>query len=465
MINLLQQGVFKNYHNHTYTYHHLMRKEILLIFFIGLHIHIFAQNEASDKQLASFLNTERWIEMRNFMQSQNRENTINPTLWQIADLLNDYHFNSLDNLSEKTHKIIDIYKNEKNNADGDKVSWLMLLQNHYDYLQDFSNSLKICKDILSIQSEDSFVINKQKEQITLKPFYERLSLCPPLKVKQLPQDTILHYSNPKGTYLTCCDVLCNNEKLTSLIDTGAGMPIMYKKKADQLNVKYIANDTTYINGNTISQRAIIDSLQIGNYIFYNLQIAVLPDIKKEILLESMGDTLEKRISKGMQLDLVWGMPCLRYMKEICFDTQKHVISLPSITSNPISKSPIALIDNTLYARITLNDIPFTGHLDTGLEGEIRINENFYKLNQKKIPIAKDSIVTTMGFTSLDRNIPIKIPTRTNVRIGEGNKNLACNQIWILPNNVFKYDGMIGNFIFREYDTIIFNFEDMWMHVE
>ena len=150
--------------------------------------------------------------MRSFMQSQNREITTNPTLWQIADLLNDYHFNSLDNLSEKTYKIIDIYKNEKNNADGDKISWLMLLQNHCDYLQDFSNSLKICKDILSIQSEDSFVINKQKEQITLKPFYERLSQCPPLKVKRLPQDTILHYSNPTGTHLTFCDVLCNKGK-------------------------------------------------------------------------------------------------------------------------------------------------------------------------------------------------------------------------------------------------------------
>ena len=446
-----------------------MKKEILLVFFIGLHIHIFAQNAESDKQLASFLNAEKWIEMRSFMQSQNKENTINPTLWQIADLLNDYHFNSLDNLSGKTYKIIDIYKNEKNNADGDKISWLMLLQNHCDYLQDFSNSLKICKDILSIQSEDSFVINKQKEQITLKPFYEKLSQCPPLKVKRLPQDTILHYSSPTGTYLTFCDVLCNKEKITSLMDTGAGMPVMYKKKADQLNVKYIANDTTYVNGNTISQRAIIDSLQIGNYIFYNLQVAVLPDIKKETLLESMGDTLEKRINKGIQLleapDLIWGMPCLRYMKEICFDTQKHVISMPSIKSDPISKSPIALIDNTLYARITLNDIPFTGHLDTGMEGEIRINENFYKINQEKFSIAKDSIVTTMGFTSLDINIPVKIPTRINVKIGERNRTLPCNQAWILPNNVFKYDGMIGNFIFKEYDTIIFNFEDMWIHVK
>ena len=139
--------------------------------------------------------------------------------------------------------------------------------------------------------------------------------------------------------------------------------------------------------------------------------------------------------------------------------------MSSIKSDPISKSPIALIDNTLYARITLNDIPFTGHLDTGMEGEIRINENFYKINQEKFSIAKDSIVTTMGFTSLDRNIPVKIPTRINVKIGEGNRTLPCNQAWILPNNVFKYDGMIGNFIFKEYDTIIFNFEDMWIHVK
>lgn len=71
----------------------------------------------------------------------------------------------------------------------------------------------------------------------------------------------------------------------------------------------------------------------------------------------------------------------------------------------------------------------------------------------------------MGFTSLDRNIPVKIPTRINVKIGEGNRTLPCNQAWILPNNVFKYDGMIGNFIFKEYDTIIFNFEDMWIHVK
>lgn len=82
-----------------------MKKEILLVFFIGLYIHISAQNAERNKQLVSLLNTERWIEMRIFMQSQNRENTTNPTLWQIADLLNDYHFNSLDNLSEKTYNI------------------------------------------------------------------------------------------------------------------------------------------------------------------------------------------------------------------------------------------------------------------------------------------------------------------------------------------------------------------------
>ena len=346
-------------------------KGIVFIFFVGLHIHISAQNAELDKQLASFLNAERWIEMRDFMQSQNRE-SIDPTLWQIADLLNDYHSNCLDSLSEKTCKVINIYKSRNANSDEDKVRWLMLLQNHYDYLQDFSNSLKICNDILNIQSEDSFIISKQNEQTSLKPFYERLSLCPPLKVKQLPQDTILHYSNLADTYLPFCDVLCNKEKIASLIDTGVGMPVMYKKKADKLNVKYIVNDTTNVNDGVISQRAIIDSLQIGNYVFYNLQVAVLPDIEKEALSEGMGDSLEKRIKKGIQIleapDLIWGMPCLRYMKEICFDTQKHIISMPTIKSDPVSKTPIALIDNTLYAKITLNDIPFTGHLDTGMEG-------------------------------------------------------------------------------------------------
>ena len=87
------------------------------------------------------------------------------------------------------------------------------------------------------------------------------------------------------------------------------------------------------------------------------------------------------------------------------------------------------------------------------------------MNQQKIPIAKDSIVTTMGFTSLNRNIPIKIPTKVNVKIWEENSILPCGQTWILPDNVSKYDGMIGNFIFNEYDTIILNFEYMWIHVK
>lgn len=445
-----------------------MKKKLFLIFIIGLHFYAPAQDREKSEQLASFLNTERWIEMREFMQAQKKENVVDSILWQIANLLSDYNFNCLDNLSEKTNKVINIYRNQKRNSDEDQVRWLMLLQNHYDYLQDFRNSLRICKDILNVQSEDSFIISKQQEQTILKPFYERLSLCPPLRIKQLSRDTILHYSSPLGTYLPFCNALCNGEKITSLMDTGAGMPIMYKKKADKLNVKYILGDTTYINGNTISQRAIIDSLQIGNYIFYNLQIAVLPDIKKEILSENVEGISEKRINKGIQIletpDLIWGMPCLRYMKEICFDTQKHVISMPTMASNPISKSPIALIDNILYVKIILNNEPFIGHLDTGMEGGIRINKRFYGIHQKHLPIDKDSIVTTMGFTSL-RNTPVKLPKLAKIKIGKENRNLPCNQTWILPDNICKYDGMIGNFIFKEFDTIIFNFEDMWIHVK
>ena len=114
-------------------------------------------------------------------------------------------------------RIMEIFKirttNEENNDFIITIGNHLATERHFASEKEAEEYLKEKPwDMIVALIAEIIIINKQKEQISLKPFYERLSQCPPLKVKRLPQDTILHYSNPTGTHLTFCDVLCNKGK-------------------------------------------------------------------------------------------------------------------------------------------------------------------------------------------------------------------------------------------------------------
>lgn len=434
---------------------------LLLIIMITSFIPNISKGEESkvlQDSLSSCINKKEWFELRKLMDKIDKKD-IATSMWELATFLVKNNFNKIEEANLGAKQLLEKSIRDSNSI-GTPYTWTMFLQNNALYMQDSHTYKWACEELLKLSDiSDEFY----KEQESSRKIAQNMCKHPSLRVKQVNCDTTFNYSYIPNTHLTVIPIKLNGIEITSWLDTGAGMPIMYEEAAKRLGVKRIIGDTLLVNGIKTS-RAIVDSVQIGNYYFYNLQVALFPQTRK--LPQMIPDSIKYKLNRADSIlksqDLIWGMPCLRFMNEIEFNTKKMTVSFrnkDSYTSDKYSKRiPMGIFDNVPHIKININNKDAILVLDTGMEGDININHTFYEKNKENFIIRKDSTINYLGANIFEYKIPIFIPND----IIMSNKVWPANNTHIYPkeHSVFNYDGMLGNSIFNNYEKIILNFRDM-----
>lgn len=430
--------------------HHLLLLSVLF------HCHfVYGQGTDYDRKVTELINRQDWSAANEVMQ--NHKNSISQETAQIAQILIHTNMNCPVKAISELKELLEQEIEDDN--------WFLFLNGilleNYDNLHDYQSSQSICTNLLNSKR---FPKEIQEDIARRKAAYQSLASQPKFQIKRIQTDTCFAYTYMPFSHTITSMSKCNGIDASFIFDTGSSMSAINESSVGRLKIKVLQNDSMLINGTTYGKRGLIDSLQIGNYVFYNYPITILPSKKHKFSIEDslLSKNVEATINHLENTDLILGMSCLRFIEECRINTKKMNMTLPCESSKFPMKLPMQLPNNMLYLKTKINDIDFIGFFDTGSTSSIHINNSFYKRNSHKLPMSGNTpqTIRNLGFNgpAILSVYPLQ-PVQTNI------VKKPLKEVCVLTQDGYDHDGNIGNFIFKEADNIIFNFKEMWMHIE
>ncbi len=417
-------------------------------------VYSYSQEADYSQQLSEFVNKGDW-DSANKIICNHREDLDSASL----DFINILIKTNTNQSREAINGLKRLLETKTENNNLFLVLHAFLLEN-YDNLHDYHSALSACTDLLQSQRFSKEVSEAIAER---KSAYAQLAEFPKFQVRKTQADTCFNYTYLTHTFIISSHAQSNGADASFIFDTGSSRSVVREAAAERMKIKRVKNDSVLINNKTFVSRGVIDSLQIGNYLFFNFPVAIVPSIAPQE--PALSDTIARTFLEQLEkTDLVIGMDCLRFMEEWQIDTQKRHIYLPSESSSAEARCPMFLSRNRLYLKSKVNDVDFIGFFDTGMSSSITLNNSFYKENMQKLP-EQDSTARTMKamrFEGVDTfTVRSLRPVYSSIY---ANKKI---EIDVNASSIDEYDynGGIGNFIFRENDKIVFNFREMWFCVE
>lgn len=435
-----------------------MKKIYIFIFISVLINQSLATKINYNSNLAILINNGKWIESKEYL------NCYRDSINEFMLLVGESMINSFTNNPELAIKSINCLIEKYGNQLGNQVvQFYGLLLNNYDELQQYDKSIEICDRLIQLEG---LPLNIVEGTLQRKKWCKKLSSLPKFEVIQTNNSSsYINYSKSKLTSSIIFEVQSNGKKVNAILDTGSSVISLNKEQAKRLDVKYFFDDTIKLNRNKINARmGIIDSMKFANYIFYNIPVRVIVD---SLNLDYSGkkticDSLEKAKKSLKEFDIILGMSLLKHIKELHIDTDNKILNFPIQESIPDVKNDMQLVNNLLYLQITINGLKYVGLLDTGLNIDLLINNSFYQKHSKNFEI-KDAKVTTkiLRYNEIEE-LTGKSLIELNIEIGNIIKQLA--NVLIVSETKNGYDGIIGDFILRDYKNVIFNFNNMWFTI-
>lgn len=290
---------------------------------------------------------------------------------------------------------------------------------------------------------------------------------PPIKMKR--NDTLSFVDIEEGDRLVF-QAKYNGILQRTIFDTGIGpYCVLSRKLADGMGVRYdsIDENKVTINEDLISVRSIIDSIEVGNIIFYNIPAFIYSDTasvpfvsgssikrrKKRKKAQAVVDSVRTLFTDCVSL----GLPVMKLIGKIQTDYEHNKMCFPvSVANAHLPKAPnIYAYKYDLYMRIKLNGVAFTANLDTGSNEYVTVDSAFYEKHQKELPIASTCKKNTFGVVMLHQARAITYKTLKDPAIifddklmqppgPEAVKTYPLGQI--VPGIFF--DGVIGNGFYR-----------------
>lgn len=366
----------------------------------------------------------------------------------IHEVLFDSYINlgNIDKALYTHERIIQQLKENKYNIDKDR---LLQLEKYTEYL--------LCK----LKS----LINKPKIRIKRKNTNDSVRILGELR----PQ-IIAHF---------------NQLALKTVLDTGAEQfCVMDKNTADRIGVRY---DTAalcgkeIINGSIPINKAVVDSIEIGNITLYNIPVEVYESNQHCSFPDSLNINPEEKTTTHssnacLTTPIIAGLPLMQLIGKLLIDNENKKITFPVYNdSSYISKEPNLFIYNrTLYTHLEINKKEFTAFLNTGAEIFIGIDTAFYEKHKKDIQIDSIIALTPFSITTLHQvqnNIPYMIPYKPKIKFEDSTIPIPRKRFVtiyslysMLPFNYF--DGIIGYFCLKRLGKkVLFDFDNMRLDVK
>ena len=274
----------------------------------------------------------------------------------------------------------------------------------------------------------------------------------------------------------------NNVSLKTYFDTGAqSYCIMNSIMAERVGIKC---DTTEISKGLVNQiltnKAILDSIEIGNIMVYNIPVWVYEQDSRAFSQNSgVNDSKEAvaydSIYSCLTTPVTIGLPLMQLIGKLCIDNKGKSITFPISDDNTnVSKEPnLYIYNDNLYTRLKVNEKDFTGFLDTGADIFMDIDTTFFKNYENDIVIDSVTAKTPYNIVLFHQShfdIPYMIPYKPIIRFEDKQIHvLKKRSVKIYPLAIWNgevFDGIIGYHLFKRLGKkVLLDFENMRLEVE
>ncbi len=470
---------------------HIVRRISIPLFLVLLSANLFAQ-ENNEQKLIDLLTSGRFFEAKEFYEQAEKDSVFDPfySLYYRYEMARMQHRN--DSAAVFLEQLLE---------DGDEYwggykfyYYEQLLDLYTHQLQDYKKALFTCDRMQQYLKENPFGVDEEnikngflnvqdKKRLILRR--ERYST---IKSSRKGTDNVVKIKDTNEFIFF--DATYNNKTMTTLFDTGSSAYIIMNEKiADSIGVKRVnVFDDGYshrINNEIVPlDEGIIDSMEIANFKLYNIPVAIYKFDPVSNILDSIDncnterrEVLEENLrdfSKSMSI--VMGYPAMFLMEKITVDFENSTLSLPDnpfVQQTHSDVSNMFVYANGLYTRLSINDIPFTAHVDFGSTSYLQLHSSFYEKNRDKIPLKALEEKKPLNITMLHKtwlNIPYEIPNNPSLRFNGMSipaKNDNPIEIYSLPNQEVSgaFDGHVGYPFFRDLGKkIVLDFKNMRIDV-
>lgn len=353
-------------------------------------------------------------------------------------------FNRLDESEEKINLLI---KQEKSLPDSLQFELYKLKSDNSIKLYKYKEAKNAILTILSDYREFLTDETLSNFENVLK-IWTAIENSPPQKVDIQGESIIKMEKDLAG--LNNLKVSRDTDSLNFIFDTGANLSTTIESVAKQLKMKIIPIDieVNTITGSKVqAQLAVCDRLTMGHIEMHNVVFLVFPD-------EGLSFP-----QINYQIYGILGFPVIEALKEIRITQDGHFI-VPEIESTFTENSNMAM--DRLTPLIYIDKKHFT--FDTGANKTMLYN-NFYLENKDEIdsnyPLKKISFSGANGMAEFDGYVISQTFT-----IGE--KEVSLENVSLLIEKIEESEtvyGNIGQDIIQQFDTMILNFNQMFIKFE
>lgn len=433
--------------------------------FVFIFLSVYGQENKAGK-LSDFINEGRYFE------SKELYNEIYPTLDFNEDLYYKCRMHSFMNRKDSAaHCLEELLEYYPEFLDNKALNIYVELFNLYFQLHDYEKGMSTYKRIVEHLEDNPYNIDEKEIEQCRKYVEERLAYFkeemngPRIRLKRKATDESL---NILGEDKLRCEVSFNGVKHKTIFDTGSEYYCTINRYyAEKRGIKY---DTCKVVKELINNtefpvcRVTLDSVEMGNIIFYNLPVRLFDND----VIKYVPDSIKEDSIKVAKIDSVKnevgipiiGLPTMQLIGKFLIDYEKNTLSFPNtLDTLAMAREPsMFFCGNKISTQIKLNNVDFVALLDTGCDGAVEIDSIFYEKWENDIPI--DTVIDKEQYNYLMLhgawiNIPYEIPEKPIITFngkpilpfGESDAPLriySMHSIW--PNLLF--DGVIGYDLFK-----------------
>ncbi|MDM8159700.1 retropepsin-like aspartic protease [Labilibaculum sp. K2S] len=418
-------------------------KEISIFLWILLSLNACVRNNET-----VFNEIYELTEQNNFFKAKEQfelnKNALSKPYQKFIIAVLDNAFNKLG-ASEQT--IEDLIKNENSILDSLQFK---LYETKYDNALKLYNYKEAKNTILTILSDyKKYIDNEQTDDYenSLK-IWTALENTPAQKVDVKKMTNIKMEKDIAG--LNTLKMFAGNDSVNFIFDTGANLSTTSLSVAKQLNMKIIPVDIevgTITGDKVLAKLAVCNKLSMGNIDLFNVIFLVLPD-----------DALSFP-QINYQIYGILGFPVIEALKEIRI-TPKGDFIVPLVESTSSECSNMAM--NGLTPLIYINDKHFT--FDTGAD-QTMLYQRFYEENQEEIDKNYQSETISFGGAGGRKEFDgYNIDYILNI----GGEQVKLQNISLLKEKIKESEtvyGNIGQDLIQKFDTMIINFDKMFIRFE
>lgn len=423
---------------------------ILLVALLLCFDNLQAQNQSADSIIGELLNKNEMLELsRNYPLLKK---DVHPFLQSMSEAL---LANALNKPGETCLAIENLITGYQNMMDfSTVVSMFYLWANNMQYLGMYQEAIDLLEGFLKqIPAEYA------KDIVPL--FNTTIRYCNVLR--KYPQSEIypetkedcvlpikLHSILERGSLISISATI-NNATEDFIFDTGAEGNAVSEDFAKKHQIKVIEDSIVTFGATTMySKLGLIDSIRIGNRIYKNIPVNILPPSPDDELFKT---------------DAILGLPFLKAVKEIRIRPDEKLLILPyQPTSDVNSASNIVLSNNQLCVETIVKGQKCLLNFDTGSVSSF-FNKEYFKINAEYIEIfGKKERRLTGGFGMLDSIDTYRIPINKMEVGGTTFDNLQMDvRLYDSPlEQQSKTVGTLGSDLLLKCKEVVINVDKMFV---